>query len=52
MLKDATVYVIGDSFMRHIYIALLRAIRGDEATAAFTPTMPARESTVEFLLMF
>ena len=40
LLEGATVYVIGDSMVRHIFTALLMAVRNDPVSGAFRKSMP------------
>ncbi|XP_070192852.1 uncharacterized protein [Littorina saxatilis] len=40
LLEPSTLYFIGDSFIRHVYTALLLAARGNDVTGAFASKMP------------
>nr|KAG5711797.1 hypothetical protein BaRGS_023561 [Batillaria attramentaria] len=40
VLDNATLYFIGDSFVRHVYTAFLLAGRADDFTGAFLPNAP------------
>ncbi|XP_076441316.1 uncharacterized protein LOC143280522 [Babylonia areolata] len=40
VLAGATLFFIGDSYVRHVYTALLLAVRGDEMSGAILPHAP------------
>ncbi|XP_076448488.1 uncharacterized protein LOC143285145 [Babylonia areolata] len=41
LLRNTTIFFVGDSFTRHVYTAFLLAVRGNPITGAFSKKTPA-----------
>jgi hypothetical protein len=50
VLQDASLTFIGDSFVRHVYTALLLAITGNERSGALLMYAPPGEKSLLFII--